>query len=532
MISTIQLLREGRKDEIWTKHCGFIDLSINAFMEIQMRLLKEQIQLLKNSVIGKEIMGSPFPETIDEFRQSFPLTRYKDYARYLDVKNEDILPLKPYSWARTSGRSSAQGFKWVPYTKLMYDNLGDTSIAALILSSCTRKGDVRLELNDTILLATAPPPYVSGLLSASIKEQLDVRYLPSLEQGEKMPYGERIALGFKLAMKEGLDYFYGVASVMVRIGEQFEQSSGGTKPSLSMLNPIVLWRLIRAIIDTRIKNRKLLPKDIWKLKGILAGGTDTDIYKQKIETYWGHLPFEGYACTEGGTMAIQGWNYKNLIFFPQNNFLEFIPIEEHNRNKQDPGYLPKTVLFSELQLGIYELVFTNFHGGVFSRYRVGDLFKVTALQDDEIGCKLPQLRYYSRINDLIDLGGILRFTEKDVWTNLENSGCPYQDWIVCKEFIDKEPILHLYIELKPSATMAIEPIKEMLVSQFRNNHSEFRDFEVIIGRNPLQVTLLPPGTFALYMEAQQKAGADLAHLKPQHIQPSERDLSLLMQAVR
>lgn len=192
------------------------------------------------------------------------------------------------------------------------------------------------------------------------------------------------------------------------------------------------------------------------MKGILAGGTDTDIYKQKIETYWGHLPFEGYACTEGGTMAIQGWNYKSLIFLPHANFLEFIPIEEHNRNKQDLGYRPKTVLFSELQPGIYELVFTNFHGGVFSRYRVGDLFEVTALQDDEIGCRLPQLRYYSRINDLIDLGGLVRFTEKDVWTILESSGCPYQDWVVCKEFIDKEPILHLYIELKPSISMTVE----------------------------------------------------------------------------
>ena len=532
MISTIQLLREGRKDEIWTKHCGFIDLSINEFMEIQTRLLKEQIQLLKNSVIGKEIMGFPFPETIDEFRQSFPFTRYEDYARYLDVKNEDILPLKPLSWARTSGRSSAQGFKWVPYTKPMYDNLGDISIAAMILSSCTRKGDVRLELNDTILLATAPPPYVSGLLSASIKEQLDVRYLPSLELGEKMPYGERIALGFKLGMKEGLDYFYGVASVMVRIGEQFTQSSGGTKPSFSMLNPIVLWRLVRAAIDTRLKNRKLLPKDIWKLKGILAGGTDTDIYKQKIETYWGHLPLEGYACTEGGTMAIQAWNYKSLIFAPHTNFLEFIPIEEQHRNEQDPGYRPKTVLFSELQPGIYELVFTNFHGGVFSRYRVGDLFEVTALKDDEIGCKLPQLRYYSRMNDLIDLSGLLRLTEKDIWINLESSGCPYLDWIVCKEFIDKEPILHLYIELRPSTSMTVESIKEMLARQFRNNHSEFRDFEGITGRNPLQVTLLPPGTFEFYMEAQQKAGADLAHLKPQHIQPSEDILSLLLQNVR
>jgi hypothetical protein len=40
MTESSRLLREGRKEELWTKHCGYINLSMEEFMEIQKRLLK------------------------------------------------------------------------------------------------------------------------------------------------------------------------------------------------------------------------------------------------------------------------------------------------------------------------------------------------------------------------------------------------------------------------------------------------------------------------------------------------------------
>ncbi len=41
MTSLSTLLKQGRKEEIWTKYCGFLDLSIGEFMEIQERHLLE-----------------------------------------------------------------------------------------------------------------------------------------------------------------------------------------------------------------------------------------------------------------------------------------------------------------------------------------------------------------------------------------------------------------------------------------------------------------------------------------------------------
>ena len=527
MALTSELLSDGRAHEIWSRHCGFINLSLDKVMEIQEGLLNEQIELLYESKIGKEILHGCKPSNIDEFRNQVPLTTYEDYAHYLDEKNEDVLPVKPYMWASTTGRTCG-GSKWVPYTKKMYDLLGDGVIGAMIMASCSGKGDVPLQLSDKLLFSIAPPPYMTSLLAHSTRDQLNVKFLPSLEEGEKMDFGERIAAGFYLAMREGLDYFYGISSILTRIGGQFEQSSGGTKLSRRMLNPLVLWRILRAVIITRIQKRSLLPKDIWKLKGIVTGGTDTAIFKDKIEHYWGKKPLEGYGCTEVGVIACQAWNFKGMTFTPDRNFLEFIPYEEHLKVKEDPTYPAKTKLLNELEVGIYELVVTNFHGGVFTRYRVKDLFEVVSIGDEEIGSELPQFQLYSRSGEVIDLGGMVRLTERDIWTAIENVGVSYQDFIARKEYADHNLYLHLYIEPKPGTSVSIEDTRFKISQYLKDTFQEYRDSEDILGIDPLILSLLPIGAFQSYMTCQQKAGVDLGNVKPPHIQPNDNILERLL----
>jgi hypothetical protein len=288
-----------------------------------------------------------------------------------------------------------------------------------------------------------------------------------------------------------------------------------------------LWRLIRALITSKISKRNLLPKDIWKLKGISAGGTDTEIYSDKIEYYWGRRPLEGYGLSEGGALTMQGWNYKGMMFFPDCDFLEFIPIDEHQKNKEDPAYQPETVLLDELEVGMYELVFTNFHGGTLMRYRPGDLFEVIAIGDEEIKSVLPQVRFYSRISDFIDLAGFARLTEKDVWKAIETSGLSYQDWTARKEIAESEPILHLYIEPKANQNINEEEAKEKIDKALQDLVSDYLDLKTMLKKDPLRVTRLPEGAFAKFMKAQQDAGADLAHVKPPHMQTSDETIGRL-----
>jgi len=198
------------------------------------------------------------------------------------------------------------------------------------------------------------------------------------------------------------------------------------------------------------------------------------------------------------------------------------------KNKADPSYKPNTVLYNELELGVYEFVLTNFHGGALVRYRIGDLFEVISLGDEELGSSLPQLRFYSRSDDIIDLGNLVRLTEKDIWKSIEATGVKYQDWVARKEFNSEDVTLHVYLEPKPSETITIESYKERLSSELSMTSPEFGNLNEILGRNPIRVSLLKTGSFDAYMAQKQKEGADLAHIKPTHMQPSDQVMQLLL----
>ena len=226
---------------------------------------------------------------------------------------------------------------------------------------------------------------------------------------------------------------------------------------------------------------------------------------------------------------MQGWNGKGMVFSPDNIFLEFIPLDEHLKSKADPNFKPKTMLYNELEPGIYEFVLTNFHGGALVRYRIGDLFEVISLEDEELGSSLPQLRFYSRADDVIDLGNLVRLTENDIWRAIEATGVIYQDWTARKEFNEDVVYLHVYLEPKPSESIAIEDLKKHLALELSKVSSEFDGLEDILGRNPLKISLLNPGSFDAYMKQKQLEGADLAHIKPPHMQPSDQIMNRLIE---
>jgi phenylacetate-coenzyme A ligase PaaK-like adenylate-forming protein len=271
----------------------------------------------------------------------------------------------------------------------------------------------------------------------------------------------------------------------------------------------------------------LLPKDLWDVKCIGVGGTDTRLFKDQILKYWGRVPAESYACTEAGFLAVQLWNTKGLTFYPDCNFLEFIPEEDLARSAADAGYVPKTVLLDEVEPGKrYEVTVTNLRGGAMVRYRVGDIIEIAALEDAELGVRLPQMVFYSRVNDIIDIAGIARLTEQTIWQAIAESGYSYSDWVARKEYEDSQVLLHVYVEPKGSVDTA--DLRERVHRNLQRLNHDYADLESIWHMDALRVTLLPVGAYQRYYEARQREGADLAHLKPPHMSPSDRALDQLM----
>jgi len=527
-----ELIAQGNKNEVWTKYCGFLDLKLEEFMGIQERLLMEQIQHLATSKIGSALFDNQVPQDVDEFRQIVPLTDYEFYAPFLINKNEEALPVGKYQWAYTSGRYSLSGHKWVPIPEKMYNYLGEAAIGGLILASCSQKGEVFLDEGDHILLATAPPPYISGLFSHSTEDQMSIKFLPPLEIGEAMQFEERISNGFDLATEHGLQYFFGLSSLLAKIGEMYERGSKKSKFSKKYLKPKILVRMLKGMLKSKAENRNILPKDIWNLKGIMTTGTDTAVYRDKVERYWGRKPLEGYICTEGGAMAIQAWTYSGLNFYPDSNFIEFIPYEEHLKNKLDPNYEPRTMMINEIRQGLYELVFTNLLGGVFTRYRIGDLFEVTTQRDKEAGIDLPQFRLYSRTDSLIDLAAIARLTEGQIHQSIEQTQLRYVDWVARKEEENGEVYLHIYLELQDQIEISNHDLRTKVRESLLQNVPEFPDLEELLGDSHLVVSQLVSGSWKYYKEFQKKVGADLANLKPPRIQPPDAVMNILLEMTK
>jgi hypothetical protein len=528
MTSAIELLRQRRTQELWQKYCGFIDLSLEEFMEIQKNLLMEQIQLLSQCELGRKLLGGKVPASVEEFRQNVLLTTYRDYIPYLPEKREDVLPEKPHVWARTSGRSGEYEDKWAPYTRGLYTKMSSYSLATFIFGSTDKRGDFVFEEGDVMLATLAPPPYMSGaVVGRGLLEQFPFRYIPPLEEAEKMEFQDRIAEGFKLAFREGIDVFFGLASVLVGVGEQFEQRSGGMDRKL-LLHPRVMARLAKGLIKSKWAKRPMLPRDLWSVKVIAAGGADIELFRDRIERYWGKAPMEGYASTETSFISLQTWG-ADMTFVPDVGFWEFIPEKEHHKSREDPTYQPHALLLDKVKAGeVYEIVATNFHGGAFVRYRLGDLIRITALRDEKHNIDIPQMIFHSRADDIIDLGGFTLLTERRIAWALVNAKIDHVEWTARKGIEDGQPVLHLYIELKTDEQRGPKELGEAVHQALKDFDPEYRDWEEMLGGRPPSVTLLSAGTFGRYTLEKQAAGAELAHLKPVRMRPSDRVIGDLL----
>ena len=145
MATVAELLRQGRKKELWQRCCGFLDLSLEEFMEIQRRLLLEQLEKLRNCELGRRIMRGAEPRTVEEFREQVPLTTYADYCPELLERREDVLPAKVARWVRTSGKTGEYDVKWVPWSERFVQECKEVLVALAILARCEGRGDVKIK---------------------------------------------------------------------------------------------------------------------------------------------------------------------------------------------------------------------------------------------------------------------------------------------------------------------------------------------------------------------------------------------------
>lgn len=495
--------------EIWDEYCGFLDLSIEEYMDIQYRLLREQIDCYSRCGLGQKIMHGAVISSVEEFRKKVPLTTYEDYAEILLNKKVEMLPGEPVVWLETTWESGSRPVKLAPYTREMLDVYTTNILAAMILSTSEERGKFKVSSGDRALYGLAQLPYATGLFPMLIAPEMDIRFMPPLKEAKDLSFSQQNKKGFSLALSHGMDQFFGMSSVVYTITQNFEKfaSSGSANlKNLVKIRPKMLYRILKAKYISARDKRPISPKDLFDLKGFVCVGTDTALFKEELAKAWGKRPLEIHGGTEPSCLGTETWSRNGLVFFPDNGFYEFIPKEEMLKNEADPSYVPKTYLMNEVVPNQeYEIVLTLFKGGAFMRYRPGDMYRCLCTFCERDGVMLPQFEYVDRVPWVIDIAGFTRITENSIRTVLEMSRLPVGDWFALKEYDgDKRSFVHFYVEVLadvPEASFLNEQIiRDHFSVYFRHYDHDYQDLKRLLGVEPLAVTILPSGTLKRFEE--------------------------------
>lgn len=516
---------------LWDRCLGYETMGVERAMALQHRLLEEHLAGFTAGMLGQYLLRSASPTNYRELVEAIPLTEYEYYGDTLGERREDLLAAPPRAWTQTSGRTTGK-HRLYPLSAAAFEAGKWPMLGVMIASMADEPGQVRMRRDDRILNMTAPPPYASGTMFRSVEEAWPFRFLPeSTAENDELPFDVRSALAFSSAVTQGIDLAVSLSSVLAAIGQSFASRRPPGSILSRLRNPRAARRMAGAAIRARVAGRQMYPRDAWSLRGLLTGGMDSSLFRDRIHEYWGRYPLELLASTEGGVIAAQSWDYSSLTLIPTLNFFEFVSEDELGKESESPGYAPRTVLLDGVEAGKnYELVITNLHGGPLLRYRTGDILRVTSLSNSATGGNLPQIVHYARRTELLEIGAFVRLTEQQVWKAIEQAGVPYVDWTVRKEVEGNDPVLHLRLEPASTAAIPSEEARARINHELGLIEADWADMASIAGLDPLRVTYLPSGTFDRYAQRKQSEGADLAHLKPVHVNPSAEVIEGLLAA--
>jgi hypothetical protein len=534
MLSTAELNSEMQvpianwdPDTAWERFTGFRNLTVDQFCEIQEQLLVEQIRTIGASKLGVRLLRMTKPNNVEEFRSSIPLTTYADYTKHLDPSAREDLPAFEYMWAHTTGAQAR--YKYVPYTRRAYTRMLDNLMGAFILSTAREPGDVRIGPGSSIMYNVPPRPYLSGFAAFGMERRFGLKGVLKPSVAEHMEFKTKIRTNFETAMERKVDLIISMTSVLVSAGEQFAESLSRDKSQSKATKKKrkLSWRsklkLASALAKAALRGRKPRAGDVWDAKGIIGWGVDTPVFRDRVEGHWGMSPREIYACTEGGVMGVQGRESKGMVFNPYMNFVEFLPSSEAAILDKNPLYNAKTHLLNEVVPGgTYEVVISSFYGMPFVRYRLGHQIRFLNESPSSETGSLPEFEFLGRSDDRLDIAGFTRIDEKTMWQAVEGTGLPIGSWTARTENRNGKPILHLYAE-------AVDPIaqsdaEDRIHSALRDEDDFYRDLEDMLGIRPLEITLLPSGTWDKYYDSRLKQGLQLHDLVPPRMNSSESDV--------
>jgi len=159
----------------------------------------------------------------------------------------------------------------------------------------------------------------------------------------------------------------------------------------------------------------------------------------------------------------------------------------------------------------------------FVRYRLGHQIRFL---ESTIGNGLPEFEFLGRSDDRLDIAGFTRIDEKTMWQAVEETGLPIGSWTARTENRDGKPILHLYAEAESAVNQG--DAEDKIHMALRAEDDFYRDLEDMLCIRPLEMTLLPSGTWDRYYDTRLKLGLQLHDLVPPRMNSSASEVSDLV----
>ena len=382
-------------------------------------------------------------------------------------------------------------------------------IGAMLLSTSHGRNTFSVRPGMRVLYSLAPMPYATGMFPDLIHPEINLRFMPSVREAQKMSFSQQMKNGYKLAIQKDMNLFFGMSSVLygaTRSLDMLTQNSGGhiRLKDLLSFRPKMLYRLLTAKYREKRDGTPIRPKDLFHLQGFVCVGTDTALYRDELEEAWGIRPLEIAGGTEPTCMGTETWSKNGLVLFPDACFYEFIPETELRREMADPNYVPNTYLMNELVAGQnYELVITVLHGGAFLRYRVGDVYRCLRLRNASDRLDLPQFEYVDRIPSVIDIAGFTRITQREIEKVIRLSRLPIAHWFAVKEYGEQNrSFLNLYVELDmedaDANTIGCQLLRDHLALYFHSYDGDYSDLKRLLDTDPLKITVIKSGSMERY----------------------------------
>ena len=219
-----EILKTKSKKELWDTYCHFLDMDINEYMETQYSLLSEQIEKWNASKLSKYILKEDKVVNINNYRDIVQITDYSDYADVLLDKKEDYLLDPAEIWIQTTWEGGIKPIKVAPYTPKMLEVFMDNIVCALLMTTSKKKYDVKIDNYEKILYGLAPLPFLTGIFPYLVEKSSDITFLPPVEEAQSLSFKERNKLGFRLAMKDDVELFFGLGSVCYAVSSILDKT--------------------------------------------------------------------------------------------------------------------------------------------------------------------------------------------------------------------------------------------------------------------------------------------------------------------